>query len=175
MADEDTIDDRLAKDPLLVDASPTKSFFVSIITRDVQLDDAIADLVDNCVDGAKRLRKDGDLKGLWVKIVVGADGFSIEDNCGGIPLEIARRYAFKFGRDGDYQDSDYSVGQFGVGMKRTLFKLGTKFSVSTVEPEHSYKIEVPVEDWLIDPKWDFHVSELVSGNSAPIRSAPRSS
>lgn len=166
MADGDTTEERLEKDPLLVDASPTKSFFVSIITRDVQLDDAIADLVDNCVDGAKRLRKGGDLKGLWVKISVSADGFSIEDNCGGIPLDIARRYAFKFGRDVDYQDSDYSVGQFGVGMKRTLFKLGTRFSVETVESEHSYKIVVPVTQWLGEPEWDFRISDLVSGQFA---------
>jgi hypothetical protein len=163
MADGDTTEERLNKDPLLVDASPTKSFFVSIITRDVQLDDAIADLVDNCVDGAKRLRKGGDLTGLWVNISVSKDRFSIEDNCGGIPLDIARRYAFKFGRDRDYQDSDYSVGQFGVGMKRTLFKLGTHFSVETVEPQSSYKIEVPVTQWLGEADWDFHISDLTPG------------
>ncbi len=163
MTDGGTTEERLAKDPLLVDASPTKSFFVTIITRDVQLDDAIADLVDNCVDGAKRLRKDGNYQDLWVKINVAATGFSIEDNCGGIPLDIARRYAFKFGRDKDYQDSDFSVGQFGVGMKRTLFKLGTHFVVETVEPNNSYKIDVPVTKWLTEPEWDFRVSDLSPG------------
>lgn len=164
MANRETTEERLAKDPLLVDASPTKSFFVSIITRDIQLDDAIADLVDNCIDGAKRLRKGSDsLQGLWVKVVVNSTGFSIEDNCGGIPLEIARRYAFKFGRDKDYQTTDFSVGQFGVGMKRALFKLGTHFTVDTVEPEHSYKIDVPVIQWLTEEEWDFRVSELAEG------------
>jgi hypothetical protein len=36
---------------------PTKRFFVSMLTRDIELKDAILDLLDNCVDGAMRLRK----------------------------------------------------------------------------------------------------------------------
>ena len=38
-------------------ASPTKQFFVSMLTRDISLADAILDLVDNCLDGALRLAK----------------------------------------------------------------------------------------------------------------------
>ena len=37
-----------------VDASPVKSFFVSMLTRDIQLEEAILDLLDNCVDGVLR-------------------------------------------------------------------------------------------------------------------------
>lgn len=37
-------------------ASPTKQFFVSMLTRDISLDDAILDLIDNCLDGAMRYR-----------------------------------------------------------------------------------------------------------------------
>lgn len=33
-------------------ASPTKQFFVSMLTRDISLADAILDLLDNCLDGA---------------------------------------------------------------------------------------------------------------------------
>ena len=36
-------------------ASPTKQFFVSMLTRDISLADAILDLLDNCLDGAMRL------------------------------------------------------------------------------------------------------------------------
>ena len=36
-------------------ASPTKRFFVSMLTRDISLADAILDLLDNCLDGALRL------------------------------------------------------------------------------------------------------------------------
>lgn len=37
------------------EASPTKRFFVSMLTRDINLADAILDLLDNCLDGALRL------------------------------------------------------------------------------------------------------------------------
>ena len=35
-------------------ANPTKAFFVSMITRDITLEDCILDLIDNSVDGAWR-------------------------------------------------------------------------------------------------------------------------
>ncbi|MGH9433064.1 MAG: hypothetical protein ACRD3T_16150, partial [Terriglobia bacterium] len=44
----------------LINASPTKEFFISMLTRDIPLTRAIIDLVDNSVDGARRLRPTGD-------------------------------------------------------------------------------------------------------------------
>ena len=38
-------------------ANPTKKFFVEMLTRDIDLIDAIMDLVDNCIDGVHRQRK----------------------------------------------------------------------------------------------------------------------
>lgn len=35
-------------------ASPTKQFFVSMLTRDINFADVILDLLDNCLDGALR-------------------------------------------------------------------------------------------------------------------------
>ena len=40
-----------------VDATPVKSFFVEMLTRDIELVDAILDLLDNCVDGILREKK----------------------------------------------------------------------------------------------------------------------
>ena len=42
---------------IIVDSSPTKEFFVEMLTRDIDLTDAILDLLDNCLDGV--LRKQG--------------------------------------------------------------------------------------------------------------------
>ncbi len=50
-----------------------KDFFVSMLTRDIDLQDAILDLLDNCVDGAIRTRstrnmaEDDSLEGFWSK------------------------------------------------------------------------------------------------------------
>ena len=37
-----------------INAGPTKAFFVKMLTRDIELADAILDLLDNCVDGVVR-------------------------------------------------------------------------------------------------------------------------
>lgn len=148
-------------DPLKADASPTKRFFVDIITKDIQLDESIYDLVDNCVDGAKRLRPDGNFENLRVEISISPTQFSISDNCGGIPLEVARKYAFKFGRADGFEETDHSVGQFGIGMKRALFKMGQYFKVTSTEPKSHFEIEVDVPVWLSDnTNWDFDIENL---------------
>ena len=43
----------------LINASPTKEFFIHMLTRDIPLTRAILDLVDNSVDGARRLHQSG--------------------------------------------------------------------------------------------------------------------
>ena len=158
-----TIEKRLHEDPLAVDASPTKAFFVHILTKDIQLDRSIADLLDNCVDGAKRLRpgEDADLHGLKIELKVSSTGFEISDNCGGIALQTARHYAFKFGRALGFEETPFSVGQFGVGMKRALFKIGRQFTVTTTTKDASFQVPVDVEEWIKTEPWDFRVANLV--------------
>ena len=58
-------------------ASPTKRFFVSMLTRDISLADAILDLLDNCLDGAMRLANGGavDYAKHFVKIEIAEDHF----------------------------------------------------------------------------------------------------
>jgi len=65
-----------------------------MIVRDIELVDAVADLVDNCVDGARRLRPNGSYKKLYAALEVSNLEFRIEDNCGGITADVARNYAF---------------------------------------------------------------------------------
>src|SRR5579862_336281 len=104
-----------AGNPATVEAEPTKEFFVSMLVRDIELIPALVDLVDNSVDGARKLRGSGTLEGLFVRIEATSEMFRIIDNCGGIPVNIARHYAFRFGRTGETPRIPRSVGQFGVG------------------------------------------------------------
>lgn len=138
-------------------ASPTKQFFVSMLTRDISLADAILDLVDNCLDGALRLAKGNrvDYTKHLVKIVLAKDHFSIEDNCGGIPRDVAKNYAFKMGREpDDDRDSDSeTIGMYGVGMKRAIFKMGRSALVKTRHGNDTF--EVPfTSEWLNAKDWD---------------------
>ena len=113
-----------------VDASPTKSFFIYMLTRDIDVRPAIVELIDNSIDGAKKIRNNTEYEGLFIKINMSQDKFIIEDNCGGIDIETAQKYAFQFGRSSERESdsSGYFTGIFGIGMKRALFKLGKKFA-----------------------------------------------
>ena len=95
-----------------------------MLIRDVTLADAIGDLIDNSVDGAKQLRPTKNYHGLNIEIEANLDHFLIKDNCGGIDSEVARNYAFRFGRPKGKPILLGSVGQFGIGLKRSLFKMG---------------------------------------------------
>ena len=81
-----------------VNANPTKEFFISMLTRDIDIKAAILELIDNSIDGAKRLRPEGDYRNLYIKIDFDKDHFLIQDNCGGMGIDIATEYAFRFGR-----------------------------------------------------------------------------
>lgn len=138
-------------------AIPTKQFFVSMLTRDISLADAILDLVDNCLDGALRFANGGevDYSKHFVKIALTDEFFSIEDNCGGIPREVAKNYAFKMGREpDDDRDSDNeTIGMYGVGMKRAIFKMGREATVRTLYGDDAF--EVPITSgWLDNKGWD---------------------
>jgi hypothetical protein len=138
-------------------ASPTKQFFVSMLTRDISLADAILDLLDNCLDGAMRLANgdDVDYAKHFVKIEIAKSHFSIADNCGGIPRDVAKNYAFKMGRepDDDRDSKTETIGMYGVGMKRAIFKMGRNALVRTRFVDDMF--EVPItSQWLEAKNWD---------------------
>jgi hypothetical protein len=140
-------------------ASPTKDFFVRMLTRDIELQDALLDLLDNCVDGIVRSgkAKAGDsapYDGFRATLTMAADHFVIEDNCGGIPLEVAKKYAFAMGRPpaAGAGQAGATVGMYGIGMKRAIFKLGTE---ALVESRHDTGFVVAfTPEWMVDDTWD---------------------
>jgi hypothetical protein len=145
-----------------VDASPVKSFFVTMLTRDIRLEEAILDLLDNCVDGILRSKKrNGGKKpyeGFKAEIEFKKDSFMISDNCGGIPWSL-HSYAFRMGRASDRPaDTPGTVGVYGIGMKRALFKMGRDCLISTQNGEHRYDVEIKPE-WIDDEKtWEIPVT-----------------
>jgi hypothetical protein len=144
-------------------ATPTKSFFVSMLTRDIELMDAIMDLIDNCIDGVHRQLKKNKknsheflYKGYYAEIKLSEKEFKLKDNCGGIPLDVARQYAFKMGRSEEYHDDDKleTLGMYGIGMKRAIFKMGLKSDVTTWHDKNIFRVTIP-EDWSDVPEWMF--------------------
>lgn len=144
----------------VVDGSPSKELFINMLIRDISLIDAISDLVDNCVDGAIKLRGKKKFTGLEVDISIKDDCFKIKDNCGGIDRNTAQKYAFRFGRPSGTPQIDYSVGQFGIGMKRALFKMGKQFEIKSVSANASFSIGIDVDKWSKEDEWDFQFKEV---------------
>ncbi|HBP5286765.1 TPA: hypothetical protein L5685_005866 [Pseudomonas aeruginosa] len=143
-----------------INAHPTKAFFVDMLVRDIPLEQAILDLVDNCIDGAKRIAQVQPSSipygGRKVEIDFNKDFFKIVDNCGGFSTQIARDYAFRFGRPKEAGRTSHSIGQFGVGMKRALFKFGKEFTVQSATVDEEWAIKVDVPEWEADEStWTF--------------------
>jgi hypothetical protein len=155
-------------------ANPTKAFFVTMIIRDITLEDCILDLIDNSVDGAWRsegsrpvgLEDRTDLSKYSISIAAFPDRFSVQDNCGGMTLDDALDHAFSFGRRTSDQHDDYSIGVYGIGMKRAIFKLGAEIRIRSTYDENngnrqSFAIPINVPEWMNndDPPWDFDITE----------------
>ena len=139
-----------------IHAEPTKDFFIEVLTRDIRLQDAIIDLLDNSIDAAHSIvGRDKALDGFEVHIGFDAGRFTIWDTCGGIDAGIAENYAFRFGRSPEAPRFDGSIGQFGVGMKRALFKLGKAFTIESQTEDTYWSMSVDTDEWRNTPDWMF--------------------
>jgi hypothetical protein len=149
-------------------ANPERRFFVEMITRDISLDDAILDMIDNSIDSLLRnkkidLYKDftnlGDAqKGeslAVINISISPRQFKIEDNCGGITFESARDDIFRFGHPDQHRRLSLSV--FGIGMKRAIFKIGSQVEMESHALDSGFSMTLNVDDWLEMPEPDWKI------------------
>jgi Histidine kinase-, DNA gyrase B-, and HSP90-like ATPase len=149
-----------------VSTQPVKRFFVDMLTRDIAVQDAILDLLDNCVDGTLRsnttaANSDKPYEGFWAKITLDKEHFRIEDNCGGIPWSEHDR-AFRMGRPKSPPKEPgskdvLSVGVYGIGMKRAIFKIGTEARIWTQNNSDNYRVPIS-SNWMNDEdEWNLDV------------------
>lgn len=158
------------KDLYKINANPTKEFFIRMLTRDIDLHPAIAELVDNSIDAAKKFRKVTN-QDLFIEVTFDAYSFTIKDNCGGMTIADARDYCFRFGRESaDVERSEApekGIGVFGIGMKRALFRMGNEFEVRSKTPQEHFSVHVDVDEWMkeSDKDWSFSFSDLAKNES----------
>jgi hypothetical protein len=152
------------------DGKPTKAFFADMLTRDIELKDAVLDLLDNCVDGLMRsipptkLREDKPYASHWAKLTFNRDRFIIEDNCGGIDKALARNSAFRMGRtslDLAAHKSIPTVGTYGIGMKRAIFKMGRSAVVSSVTKTDAFKVVIPPTWFKDEENWSLALQPIL--------------
>ena len=150
-----------------VDAHPVKEFYVHMITKDIQTDEAILDLVDNSVDAAMRQldvsagqSDTNDFTGKAIDLRLSREAFDIRDNCGGMSLNTAQNRAFHMGRPpATTDDSDEStIGIYGIGLKRAIFRLGRKAVVESRHETEHFRVHVDSEEWLDTDEWTFPIT-----------------
>jgi len=150
-----------------VSAFPAKRFFVEMLTRDIELQDAILDLLDNCVDGALRQNQVNPPQdqskpylGRQAIISFNKDKFTITDNCGGIPRDLAETYAFRMGRPDKERDAAIpTVGMYGIGMKRAIFKIGKASIISSQFSNTGFKVDINAAWMEDDADWSLPISD----------------
>lgn len=167
-------------------ANPSKNFFIAMLTRDIDLVDCMLDLLDNAVDGigaaAKREGRELDaampFAGFQVEISFDRHHFCIQDKSGGIPINVAQDYAFRFGRPDDAPTLDRSsIGLYGIGMKRAIFKMGNLVSIQSSTGNESFSLDLNVESWRRESQvradadgkelmeWAFDLTNVVKSGS----------
>jgi hypothetical protein len=162
---------------LSADASPEKRLFISLLTRDISLVDAVLDLIDNSINSAiiqsrADLSKPQDYisllrkkpKGKLASVTVNFDEnrFSISDTCGGISLEHAENDVFRFGREllGSEDDTNNRLSVYGIGLKRAIFKIGDHVAMKSGHPKDGFELDLRVKAWerLVQPKWSIPIT-----------------
>jgi Histidine kinase-, DNA gyrase B-, and HSP90-like ATPase len=156
-------------------ATPRKSFFIEMFTRDITLEACILDLIDNSIDALIRrdhidTRKILDLNVAHKKprtrslpnISVRFDNkaFTIQDNCGGISVKDAQDDAFNFGHAADHSaaKTGRQLGAYGIGLKRALFKIGRHFEIDSKTATEGFSMDVDLKAWASDDReesWRF--------------------
>lgn len=163
-------------DRLLADASPQKRLFISLITRDISLADAILDIIDNSINAAlepmaDQLKMADDYQRLLannrvkpkveISIRINSTRIAVDDNAPGIPLEMARKQVFKFGREREDEKSSDRLSVYGIGLKRAMFKCGNAVTITSDHRTGGFQLKLPsVQEWAADKTepWTFPIT-----------------
>ena len=96
-----------------------------------------------------------------IHVSLSEKAFEIQDNCGGIDLDDALTEAFNFGHPIGWKSE--SLGVYGVGLKRALFKLGDHFEISSKTLKNGFRCELDVSQWVKNDEslkdWEIPITE----------------
>jgi hypothetical protein len=151
-------------------AAPEKRLFISLLTRDISLIDALLDVVDNSINSAIKKHRlalknaDDYLKLLKlanghvsrISIFVSEATIEISDDTGGISFADAKDDVFRFGRE-DGNSSEDRLSVYGIGLKRAIFKMGNRIEIVSQHPDTGFELAIDVAKWSADrtQPWKF--------------------
>ena len=160
---------------ILADATPEKRLFISLITRDISLAEALLDLIDNSINAAlvpladdlktaddyQRLLQNKRIKPkVQIDLTVRSAKIAITDNAPGIPLKTAETHVFKFGRDTDDAVDSDRLSVYGIGLKRAMFKCGNKIRIKSDHRKGGFALNLNVQEWakIKAEPWQFEIT-----------------
>lgn len=143
-------------------ANPEKRLFISLLTRDITLEDAFLDLIDNSINAAIQSRglKLRSAEDYWrlqnepsssdvaiIRLGLSPDAISIEDTSGGISFETAEQHVFVFGRSEPEAGDADTLSVYGIGLKRAIFKMGQQISILSNHTKGGFRLHLNVPEW----------------------------
>jgi Histidine kinase-, DNA gyrase B-, and HSP90-like ATPase len=157
-------------------ANPEKRLFISLITRDIGLTDAIIDLTDNAVNAAMRSLRNAlastddfhkifarkDIRpSVTLRVTYDDEHVSVVDDAAGIDFEAARDEVFRFGHSESYTGSRDRLSVYGIGMKRALFKIRNVIEIASDHKSGGFSLRQDVRQWADDKTvpWTFPISK----------------
>ncbi|WP_345796503.1 ATP-binding protein [Castellaniella sp. MT123] len=130
-------------------------YFSNILTKDVTTLECILELVDNAVDAArdKILRRKSvkldryglpaDYSGYTINVDFEDGSIKFTDDCTGIPESTLRNSVFVVGAMSSHS---FGIGRFGIGLKRALFGLGTRYIVESDTGRFSARLDLDISE-----------------------------
>jgi hypothetical protein len=152
-----------------VDTRPSKKVVVDSLTRDISVDACIFDLIDNSIDAARDAiyadhqidecfeQLPDSFDGYEIKIVLHGEGFTIDDNCGGIPADKLKKMVLRFGERSTHK---MGIGVFGLGLNRALFKLGRISHLKTDTGFQRAELVLNTDKYLKSADWNLPAEEF---------------
>lgn len=168
---------------IAANAQPEKRLFISLLTRDISLVDAILDILDNSINAAMTRYAEHltDAKGYYgllsnndikpaavVKIEITNQAVNIIDNAGGISLEAARDRVFAFGKADHIGATADRLSVYGIGLKRAIFKMGNRIEIYSNHPAKGFELDLDASWWetQTETPWNIPITEAVYDPSA---------
>lgn len=162
-------------DKISADARPEKRLFISLITRDISLIDAILDIIDNSINAAlepladdlktaddyQRLLANNRIKPkVQIDLTIGSAKIVVSDTAYGISAEMAEKHVFKFGRTKEDADKADRLSVYGLGLKRAMFKCGNRIKIISRHRDGGFDLDLNVKTWEGEREgpWQFAIT-----------------
>jgi len=146
------------------------TFLTDTLTTDIELTDALFDLIDNSIDAARNhivqtdYDKDEyglpkDYSGFEIKIRFTDTSIVIVDNCIGVETDTLVNNTFYTGKRSNHK---YGIGHYGLGLKRALLKAGCQFGLVTDNGDYLYKSIFDTESFTGDSEKKLQAKQFPS-------------